>query len=155
MLKLLANEGILRRIVESAAAAPSIHNTQPWQFTVASDDLLEVRADLGRALWVSDPRAMALYLSCGAAVFNNITAIRMTGFNPRVWPLPQPEFPPTVMRLSRQNRVGRRHSANAKCTRRSGTGTPTATRSLPSQSLSPCARLWGRRPGWSSRPCGC
>ena len=97
MLKLLANDGILRRIVESAAAAPSIHNTQPWQFTVVSDELLEVRADLDRALWVSDPRARALYLSCGAALFNISTAIRMTGFNPRVCPLPQPGFPPTVI----------------------------------------------------------
>src|SRR6266851_5677370 len=77
MLKLLANDGILRRIVESAAAAPSIHNTQPWQFTVVADDLLEVRADPGRTLWVGDPRARALYLSCGAALFNIRTAIRM------------------------------------------------------------------------------
>src|SRR5260221_13903914 len=92
MLKLLANDGILRRIVESAAAAPSIHNTQPWQFTVVADDLIEVRADPGRTLWVGDPCARALYLSCGAALFNIRTAIRMTGFNPRVWPLPRPEF---------------------------------------------------------------
>jgi nitroreductase len=97
MLKLLAHEGILRRIVESAAAAPSIHNTQPWQFVVASDDLLQVRADASRALWVGDPRARALYLSCGAALLNIRTAIRMTGFNPLVWPLPQPEFPALVI----------------------------------------------------------
>jgi len=97
MLKLLANDGILRRIVESAAAAPSIHNTQPWQFTVVADDLLEVRADPGRTLWVGDPRARALYLSCGAALFNIRTAIRMTGFNPRVWPLPHPEFDPAAI----------------------------------------------------------
>ena len=97
MLKLLANDGILRRIVESAAAAPSIHNTQPWQFIVVADDLLEVRADPDRALWVGDPRARALYLSCGAALFNIRTAIRMTGFNPLVWPLPHPEFGPTVI----------------------------------------------------------
>lgn len=97
MLKLLARDGILRRIVESAAAAPSIHNTQPWQFVAVADDLLEVRVDSGRALWVGDPRARALYLSCGAALFNIKTAIRMTGFNPLVWPLPQPDFPPTVI----------------------------------------------------------
>lgn len=97
MLKLLANDGILRRIVESAATAPSIHNTQPWRFTVISDDLLEVHADPDRALWVSDPRARALYLSCGAALFNIKTAIRMTGFNPLVWPLPHPELSPTVL----------------------------------------------------------
>ena len=97
MLKLLAKDGVLRRIIESAAAAPSIHNTQPWRFTVVADDLLEVQADPDRALWVSDPRARALYLSCGAALFNIRTAIRMTGFNPLVWPLPHPEFSPTVL----------------------------------------------------------
>lgn len=97
MLKLLANDGILRRIIDSAAAAPSIHNTQPWQFTVVADDLLEVRADPDRALWVGDPHARALYLSCGAAVFNIRTAIRMTGFNPQVWPLPHPESDPATI----------------------------------------------------------
>ena len=97
MLKILANDGILRRIVESAAAAPSIHNTQPWKFAVAADDLLEMRADQDRALLVGDPLGRALYLSCGAALLNVRTAIRMTGFNPLVWPLPQPEFPPTVI----------------------------------------------------------
>jgi nitroreductase len=97
MLKLLANDGILRRIIESAAAAPSIHNTQPWRFTVVADDLLEVHADPDRALWVCDPQARALYLSCGAALFNIKAAIRMTGFNPLVWPLPHPEFSPTVL----------------------------------------------------------
>jgi len=97
MLKLLANDGILRRIIESAAAAPSIHNTQPWQFRVVADDLLEVRADPGRALWVSDPHARALYLSCGAALFNIRAAIRMTGFKPRVWPLPHPELDPAAI----------------------------------------------------------
>ncbi|HEX6931971.1 MAG TPA: hypothetical protein VF162_07505 [Streptosporangiaceae bacterium] len=97
MLKILANDGILRRIVESAGAAPSMHNTQPWQFVVVADDLLEVRADPDRTLWVGDPNARALYMSCGAALFNIRTAIRMTGFNPLVWPLPHPEFPPTVI----------------------------------------------------------
>jgi nitroreductase len=97
MLKLLANDGILRRIIESAAAAPSVHNTQPWQFTVVADDLLEVRANPDRALWVGDPHARALYLSCGAALFNIRTAIRMTGFNPRAWPLPHPESDPALI----------------------------------------------------------
>jgi len=97
MLKLLARDGVLRRIIESAAAAPSIHNTQPWRFTVVADDLLHVEADQDRALWVSDPLARALYLSCGAALFNIKTAIRMTGFNPLVWPLPDPEHAPTVV----------------------------------------------------------
>src|SRR6266568_6857317 len=97
MLKILANDGILRRIVESAGAAPSMHNTQPWEFVVVADDLLEVHGDPDRALWVSDPNARGLYMSCGAALFNIRTAIRMTGFNPLVWPLPHSEYAPTVV----------------------------------------------------------
>jgi nitroreductase len=34
MYRPLADDGIVRRIVEAAAAAPSIHNTQPWRFRV-------------------------------------------------------------------------------------------------------------------------
>src|SRR5215472_19388745 len=97
MLKLLAKDGILRRIIEAGSAAPSIHNTQPWRFHVAADDVLEVWADPDRALSVADPRARALYLSCGAALFNVRTAIRMTGFSPLVWPLPHPVFAPLVL----------------------------------------------------------
>lgn len=97
MLKIFANDGILQRIVESAGAAPSFHNTQPWHFTLTADDMLEVRADRDRALCVADPHTRAMHLSCGAALFNLRTAIRMTAFNPRVLPLPQPEFPPTVL----------------------------------------------------------
>ncbi|HVB41694.1 MAG TPA: nitroreductase family protein [Streptosporangiaceae bacterium] len=97
MLKIAARDGVLRRIVEAASAAPSIHNTQPWRFTVAADDLLEVRADPDRALWVADPRARALYLSCGAALFNVRAAIRMLGLSPLVWPLPHPRFSPMVI----------------------------------------------------------
>ncbi len=93
MLKLLAREGVLRRIVEAASAAPSIHNTQPWRFVVAADDALEVRADPGRALRVADPRGRAMYLSCGAALYNIRVAIRMTGFNPIIWLLPHPQDP--------------------------------------------------------------
>jgi nitroreductase len=97
MLKIFAKDGILLRIVESAGAAPSFHNTQPWHFTLNADDMLEVRADLDRALCVADPHTRALHLSCGAALFNLRTAIRMTGFNALVLPLPQPAFPPTVL----------------------------------------------------------
>ncbi len=97
MDKLLARDGALRMIVEAASAAPSIHNTQPWLFHVVGDDLLELHADPDRALWVADPEARGMYLSCGAALFNIRAAIRMNGFNPLVWPLPDPTFTPLVL----------------------------------------------------------
>src|SRR5215471_20848296 len=45
MYRPLADAGIARRLVEAAGAAPSVHNTQPWRFRVAGDDLLEIHGD--------------------------------------------------------------------------------------------------------------
>ena len=97
MSKLLADDQTVRRIVEAAAAAPSIHNTQPWRLGVGENDLIEVYADPNRALWVADPHARALYLSCGAALFNIRMAIRLAGHNPLVWPLPHPTHSPFLV----------------------------------------------------------
>lgn len=89
---LMADEAKIRRIIEAAGAAPSIHNSQPWRFVVVADDLLEVHADPVRGLMVADPQARALHLSCGAALFNIRLAIKMASYNPLVWSLP-PERP--------------------------------------------------------------
>jgi nitroreductase len=32
MYRSLAGDGIIRRLLDAAGAAPSIHNTQPWRF---------------------------------------------------------------------------------------------------------------------------
>ncbi len=93
----LVDAGIVRRIVEAAGAAPSIHNTQPWRFRVAGDDLLEVHGDPERMLWVADAHGRALHLSCGAALFNLRLAARLAGAKPLVWPLPDPRAEPTLM----------------------------------------------------------
>ena len=97
MYRPLADDGIVRRIVGAAGAAPSIHNTQPWRFKVVSDDLIELHGDPDRMLWVADPRGRALHLSCGAALFNLRLAIRMSGAKPLVWPLPDPRGEPTLL----------------------------------------------------------
>jgi nitroreductase len=97
MYRPLADAGIARRIVEAAGAAPSIHNTQPWRFRVAGDDLLEIHGDPERMLWVADAHGRALHLSCGAALFNLSLVARTTGAKPLVWPLPDPRAEPTLM----------------------------------------------------------
>jgi hypothetical protein len=45
------------------------------------------------ALCVSDPAARALYISCGAALFNAHICMHMAGMTPQVRLLPQPEYP--------------------------------------------------------------
>ena len=97
MYRPLAAAGIARKIVEAAGAAPSIHNTQPWRFRVAGDDLLEIHGDPDRMLWVADAHGRALHLSCGAALFNLRLAARIIGAKPLVWPLPDPQAEPTLM----------------------------------------------------------
>lgn len=56
-------------LINAAMAAPSSHNTQPWQFRVA-DKAIELWADRTRALPVNDPYDRELTISCGAALFN-------------------------------------------------------------------------------------
>jgi hypothetical protein len=97
MYALLADAGVARRIAETAGAAPSIHNTQPWRFRVAGGDLLEVHGEPERMLWVADCRGRALHLSCGAALLNLRLAVRAIGAKPLVWPLPDPQREPTLM----------------------------------------------------------
>jgi len=97
MYRPLADDGIVRRMVEAAGAAPSIHNTQPWRFRVVGDDLMEVHGDPDRMLWAADARGRALHLSCGAALFNLRLAIRAAGAKPLVWPLPDPVGEPTLI----------------------------------------------------------
>jgi nitroreductase len=97
MYRPLADDGIVRRLIGAAGAAPSIHNTQPWRFRVAGDDLIEVHGDPGRMLWAADTRGRALHLSCGAALFNLRLAIRTIGAKPLIWPLPDPASEPTLL----------------------------------------------------------
>lgn len=54
-------------ILASAALAPSVHNTQPWRFEVAGDEVLVV-AERARQLDYLDPTGRQLHISCGAAI---------------------------------------------------------------------------------------
>ena len=106
MYRPFADEGVMRRLISAAGAAPSIHNTQPWRFHVAGYDLVEVHGEPDRMLWVADPRGRGMHLSCGAALFNLRLAIRLTGAKALVWPLPDPAAEPTLL-ASVQLAVGR------------------------------------------------
>lgn len=98
-----ATAALLRRAAERAVHAPSIHNTQPWQFVV-DDESLEIRADGSRRLPVLDPRGRQLLISCGCALYNARVAIAASGFEPLVRRFPDPERPEVVARVQ----VGRR-----------------------------------------------
>ncbi|MFI7700577.1 Acg family FMN-binding oxidoreductase [Nonomuraea sp. NPDC049480] len=100
MVKPFATPSDVRRIVEAAVAAPSVHNTQPWLFYHLKDSMT-VYADLRRQLHVTDPLGRCLGMSCGAALFNMRLTIRMTGYEARVLPLPAPRAAPDLLAVIR------------------------------------------------------
>lgn len=72
----------VRTLVEAAAAAPSMHNAQPWRFHYARDAaLFEIYGDFERALPAADPHSRALHIGCGAAVLNLRVAAGHAGFS--------------------------------------------------------------------------
>jgi Nitroreductase family len=88
-------------LIELAARAPSVHNTQPWRFTVTGQ-AIELYADASRQL-MEDPAGREMIISCGAALFGLRLAIRSLGCQPEVDLLPEP----TQRRLLARVRAGR------------------------------------------------
>jgi nitroreductase len=82
----------LEDAVDRAMLAPSLYNSQPWQFVV-HPDRLEVRADRTRHLPGIDPVGRELVQSVGAALFNARVALAACGWAVEVSRLPNPEDP--------------------------------------------------------------
>jgi hypothetical protein len=81
------------RLIEAATAAPSIHNSQPWQFVARpADRVIEIYADPARTMR-SDPRGRAVHIACGSALFNLRLAIARAGHEPVTRLLPSPRDP--------------------------------------------------------------
>jgi nitroreductase len=75
-------------LIELAARAPSVHNTQPWRFTV-SGQAIELYADASRQL-MEDLTGREMIISCGAALFGLRLAVRSLGCQPEVDLFPGP-----------------------------------------------------------------
>jgi hypothetical protein len=75
-------------LIEAAARAPSVHNTQPWRFTVTGETI-ELYADASRQL-MEDLAGREMIISCGAALFGLRLAIRSLGYQPEVELFPEP-----------------------------------------------------------------
>src|SRR4249920_3489868 len=74
-----SREEQLRFLVRYAILAPSNRNTQPWQFSVARDQVT-IHADLSRWQQVADPHKRELYISLGCALENLLVALEHFGF---------------------------------------------------------------------------
>src|SRR5262245_52410382 len=63
-----------------ASRAPSVHNTQPWRFSVGTHTI-DLYADPERQL-SQDRDGREMLLSCGAALFGLRLAVRALGYLP-------------------------------------------------------------------------
>jgi hypothetical protein len=91
-------DSVLRTALGAAVWAPSVHNTQPWAFTVEGEEA-ELRMETDRKLRVADPEGRELIISCGAALFNLVLAVRRQGYEPVVSVLPDPDRPAVLARV--------------------------------------------------------
>lgn len=70
---------VLIDCVRSATLAPSLHNSQPWQFRIHGS-AVDVYADPARRLPILDPDGREQLVSVGAAVFTLRLALRQAGY---------------------------------------------------------------------------
>ncbi|MET8722147.1 Acg family FMN-binding oxidoreductase [Streptomyces misionensis] len=81
-------------LVADAAAAPSLHNAQPWTFRYLQDiGVLRLYADPERTMPRADPDNRGLHIGCGAALLNLRVAAAAAGLAPLVRLLPDSAYP--------------------------------------------------------------
>jgi hypothetical protein len=139
----------LRRIVELAQRAPSVHNTQPWRWR-AVEGSLELHADRGRQLHAEDPEGRNLVISCGTLLHHTRVVANALGWRTSVTHLPDPEQPDLLARVELSRRTPRADAAavldavDRRCTdRRRFTSWPVPDDRL--THLAACATEWGSR----------
>lgn len=82
----------VERVAGTAGRAPSVHNSRPWKITVRRGDLY-LSADADRRLSVADPDDREMLISCGAALYNLVLALRHLGHHPAVRLFPDADYP--------------------------------------------------------------
>ncbi|SUE32786.1 nitroreductase family protein [Mycolicibacterium gilvum] len=82
----------LRSALSLANRAPSVHNSQPWQWRVGHESVhLYANPDL--LLPHTDPDARDLMLSCGAALHHCVVALAALGWQAKIHRFPNPAEP--------------------------------------------------------------
>ncbi|ARP68633.1 nitroreductase [Streptomyces pluripotens] len=100
MIRQLVDVSDVTALVTDAAAAPSLHNAQPWKFRFLRErGVLRLYADLERALPRTDPDNRNLHLGCGAALLNLRVAAAASGRGPSVRLLPDRADPALLAEL--------------------------------------------------------
>lgn len=122
-------------LLNYAALAPSILNTEPWSFRIAGD-AVRLYADLSRKLPVTDPKARELTMSCGAALLNLRIAAQSFGHELVVSALPDKHQPDLLAEAALRPApdAGKPALREAIVARRTNRG-PFADRRLPKKLL--------------------
>lgn len=79
----------IRTVLTLAARAPSVHNSQPWRWSVG-DRSLQLYSDPSLHLPSTDPDQRDLILSCGAALHHCVVALAALGWQAKVHRFPNP-----------------------------------------------------------------
>jgi nitroreductase len=85
----LVDTDILRNAVQLACRAPSLHNSQPWQW-VAEDARLHLYVDPSRILYSADKSGREAHVSCGAVLHHLRVAMAAAGWAANVERFPDP-----------------------------------------------------------------
>jgi hypothetical protein len=85
----LVDIDILRDAVQLACRAPSLHNSQPWQW-VAEDAGLHLYVDPSRILHSADKSGREAHISCGAVLHHLRVAMAAAGWAANVERFPDP-----------------------------------------------------------------
>lgn len=109
----------IRAGLEIACRAPSVHNTQPWRWSVSEHEV-HLFADRARRLPVIDPDGREMLISCGAALHHARIAFRALGWSPVVQRMPSPGNPDhlATIELHRLTRVDPRLATLVEAARR-------------------------------------
>jgi nitroreductase len=89
---------VLDKAARASLHAPSVFNTQPWNWHITGDTL-ELSADTTRRLDTTDPDGRLLLISCGTALHHARTALAAAGFAAAVDLLPDPDRPDLLARI--------------------------------------------------------
>jgi nitroreductase len=87
-----SDTGTVRRAIALATRAPSVHNTQPWQWRVGAGSV-HLFADWTRHVPATDPDGRDLMISCGAALHHLRATLAAFGWSTAVHRIPNPADP--------------------------------------------------------------
>ncbi len=140
---------VVRRIVELACRAASVHNTQPWRWQYR-EGTLDLHTDRTRQLSLEDPDGRNLVISCGVALQHAEASAEALGWRSTVTRLPEGPESTMLARMSLVRGVASRHAKDTLHSiehrytdRRRFTSWPVAEESL--GHLASVATEWGSR----------